>query len=1418
MNNNINNINKDKIINNINNIRKEIMSYKEIDPLMYIGGEDVEKIYQIKINELNEELNLCFKKLELLEINEEKKELLKKLGEKSERNEKEINKNDLIIISCFSEFSMIKDKEKTKSIHRILKYTTKNENKENIRKELEKFKRVNYISNANIFLTDIHMLKNTLLNKLFQEKENLKDEIERLKTDKNKDCLTEEGNILTVKVLKSASENLFIKRIIIVENKLNKDNTIPNFLFKFNDNEIELIYISLEEYCRYLRSHLYKEFDFSLYKENKFLKTLILSKFINEKLYLLNKKIKNSVVIFRGYSWEDIIYCFKSNKLMISGGSNNIKHLINPIEYRLSVFINYFFGNKKGYNYVVNSLYKMPKLYYRSKESDLKNKEIIIDEIKPYDEIKNESFTINIRNLDYLVESEFVNEYCDNYFKNLDIGNDLDIISLEYKDKNNIDYNISFEEISDIFKDSNNNIDNFNYNNKKEGNLSSNSLLFSNKNNKEIGSRKYHNRRYSTLNTIVNNSQEILDNKIKTEIEILNKSYYRSLLTTKIKSLIDNIKINTEDKKKESIQIEIENLLLDHETQYLNNLIKEIEISNSNVLSRQIIRDWESKLNSLIKEINHPYKINNYNKLRIEIEKNNVKGILQLLILSIETSIKQTDNGYKNEFYTGKLINVIFKLIIHLFSEETENKMKKSTLIMRVMGLILKRVPKIFPILSLNDEDPFFWEKKYNELILNMSEESKISIGSSILDLILEQVDIFEQSSPIYDKKTNKRHNYISIKTDYINDLIDRCFNPLILPMVSKPKDWVSEINSNTNLIKFKNGGYYTEEMRRVLTTKSFLHHNSKLLKQSEETIVQQKTINFINKQKFRINSLMLEFLMKEFNDVNSIIFKGFNYLKKVPILKNKRTPEEEENLKLILAHNSRYFLNKRILDLAYIFQNVEFYIPVFMDFRGRIYPYPSGLEYQGTSIARSLIEFSDGCQITEKNERFIYQYLANTAGKSKLTIANKEKWSNQFLASLNIDYNKNCDLLVNNKLFKHPKVLEILNNNDEAPLFIACLISLIRVKFNNNNKFHTPICFDATCSGLQHLSALFSDVEMGIKSNVIASEFPQDLYTEVGNTVISTITNLQDSNLRNVLSKIKINRKFMKKPVMTVPYNVGINTLGEQLVDNNFVTKSWESLDEGKTCYYIVNPEFVIGEDKLILTNKEMGIFSVILHQAIYKRFPSLKIYKNFLDDLIKTLLKLEKNDNLFWITPSGLKINISYRNYGSIYRSKNILTRTKGGSSISLPQMSLSYRTNLQAFMPNFIHSMDAANIHLLIKNLQEKNINLYTIHDCFATTPNYMELINKEIKLAFINLYFDSQYIKLMYENFFAQISSKIDILEEDENGITKKFFLKYKDGGENEKIYIPNFPDIINKNWDENKDIFIEGIRKSLYFIN
>lgn len=53
------------------------------------------------------------------------------------------------------------------------------------------------------------------------------------------------------------------------------------------------------------------------------------------------------------------------------------------------------------------------------------------------------------------------------------------------------------------------------------------------------------------------------------------------------------------------------------------------------------------------------------------------------------------------------------------------------------------------------------------------------------------------------------------------------------------------------------------------------------------------------------------------------------------------------------------------------------------------------------------------------------------------------------------------------------------------------------------------------------------------------------------------------------------------------------------------------------------------------------------------------------------------------------------------------------------------------MRAIRPNLIHSLDATTIAILYNNLD--NIDLYTVHDCFAVTAKQVSLLIFKLKMV-------------------------------------------------------------------------------------
>jgi DNA-directed RNA polymerase len=81
-------------------------------------------------------------------------------------------------------------------------------------------------------------------------------------------------------------------------------------------------------------------------------------------------------------------------------------------------------------------------------------------------------------------------------------------------------------------------------------------------------------------------------------------------------------------------------------------------------------------------------------------------------------------------------------------------------------------------------------------------------------------------------------------------------------------------------------------------------------------------------------------------------------------------------NKGVIEANKSRTYQVVHLLLLAVLFSKIDyFYIPVFYDFRGRIYCKNKYLHYQGTELAKSLLVFHKPSELNVDNEDIYFRY-----------------------------------------------------------------------------------------------------------------------------------------------------------------------------------------------------------------------------------------------------------------------------------------------------------------------------------------------------------------------------------------------------------------------------------------------------------
>lgn len=531
-----------------------------------------------------------------------------------------------------------------------------------------------------------------------------------------------------------------------------------------------------------------------------------------------------------------------------------------------------------------------------------------------------------------------------------------------------------------------------------------------------------------------------LFNKFNSEMEevklldsqIEKLDYLKSPLMERIYSVLHS-DLNEYDK-----QIQIEKIIMRYELDYFKENMDNPSVNNL------IIHKLYEKLNKGYDELILEYKLNSYRKLLKDLKKENNKNAIIILMV----------------LYLGKqkCISFTFSRLLHMINTSSD-KVNRTNILFDLARSFIKLF-KLSKHEKINSKiENILSYDKFIEIIGKLDEEFKFELGDTLLRLILTNCDVFIEEVEIKDKNTTV---FIKLNEIFRNQITFSSISLLQLPMVSEPR-------------KIDNKGNYYPY---ILTDSTNLYINSgNILKGkfdqkfgSEGSLVFYTGVNYLNGIKFKINRKMLSYVIYEWNNKDSKIFKGYNVYKDISVDDNK------ENKKMKNKHNAKYHLYNNIINIASLYRNTDFYLPVFADFRGRLYPLSNYLNYQGNDLARSLILFSDGERLNEDGKICLNVYLANLAGYDKISWNERINKTTEIL----LDLRKNHNMDIN-------QYLAVNSTKISEPFqFVSILLTKINLINHENMIVYNPILFDASCSGIQHIAALTLEKELAKNVNVL--------------------------------------------------------------------------------------------------------------------------------------------------------------------------------------------------------------------------------------------------------------------------------------------------------------------------------------------
>jgi len=579
--------------------------------------------------------------------------------------------------------------------------------------------------------------------------------------------------------------------------------------------------------------------------------------------------------------------------------------------------------------------------------------------------------------------------------------------------------------------------------------------------------------------------------------------------------------------------------------------------------------------------------------------------------------------------------------------------------------------------------------------------------------------------------------------TGLIEIFLDQSTKPAkrMVRATDKCMKWITEVNTNLKihtpnylplLIKPKHftnpydGGYYNEHLKYNL----FKSNNKEIDVRSTGAEPFYQVANIQGDVSLCINNYILDQVLSAYDnniEIGCLLTRDGYAVPPYP----KHLPDDSPdvirwriNCKKIIDKNnktqgSRIGIAKTIW-LAKKYRHEDaLYFPKQLDFRGRIYDRVPFLNLQGNDVSRSLLQFTNGKLIkTEEDLNWLKIHGANMYG-IKQDFKTKIDWIDENI-KLIYDTARDC--------WDAP---EFWMRADKAWSFLAfCRSIYLYSQEPDSYLCQLPCHLDCTCSSIQHYSGLLRDESMGRKVNLINSEQPSDIYSDVANQVNEQLRNSQDPRAAKWLM-LNIDRSLTKPCVMTAPYAATNSafyhyafTWAQERAAKLLGRNNWTSTQGNmSTVNYMAN-----------LLMKESS-------KAIAPAFKAMKYFREI------GKIHGKENKIISWTSPSGLYVQQKYIDP----KKTRIQLRY-------LSDVYLDIRTNLEtdfidtrkmghAISANILHSMDSshmtfATIHASINGIE----NIAGIHDCFVTTPSEMSVLRNSVRQTFADMYSVDRLSKL------------------------------------------------------------------------
>ena len=494
---------------------------------------------------------------------------------------------------------------------------------------------------------------------------------------------------------------------------------------------------------------------------------------------------------------------------------------------------------------------------------------------------------------------------------------------------------------------------------------------------------------------------------------------------------------------------------------------------------------------------------------------------------------------------------------------------------------------------------------------------------------------------------------------------------------------------------------------------------------------------------------------------VNGYIFDVMEELEKL----GKSVIPRKGRAKDIVAR-SKYDSYIRAKEMARGLRDEKFFNRMSNDKFARTYADTTALQWQGDDVNRALMMFDRGAKLGTTGEADFARNFMNVAGFDKLPMETRIKLFNKIDEDLLLrtakdpikndwwytqtdwlesGIIKNLDGIDGRDLADIRKLIAKANPADEGAFQMLAMIKerSEMIKFVRSGKkiddfvSHLPSQRDGTTNVLQHFAGISRDQSIATAVNMVPQRGVADAYIQLREHLELLASKLPAGDrLKRLIEIPELSpakrRKSVKKGLMTTQYNAGRKTIGESY---------FEALE---------------GVDELLktATSSEIRAIGKQIMDASEKLFPEATKVRKTLNAMAEAH-EIAGKSAIEVKTGMGFPFRQSYQK--STTRQIELVDSSGKVMKIDVKVIldDIDFAKQNRAFAPNIIHMMDATHKSMVVEALKKAGIRDFSmIHDSFGTNFGDMNLLLKETKKAFLEMYKGKNFVQFLAEEFESQ----------------------------------------------------------------